>query len=179
MIIDIVLILFAIAGFYLGYTKGIVRTLIMVVAYTVAVMLTLKISPWLMDFLTGTLHIGKVVALIFGTIAILVALIFLIHWIAKRVDASFKKGTLSGSDKILGGIIMLIVGIIFYSMLLWPINQFGMIGEKSKQTSLSYNALEAMPLKAKSLAEDLKPLFSRFWQLMEDTIREASAKEKE
>ena len=178
MIIDIVLVLFAIAGFYLGYTKGIVRTLIMVAAYTAAVMLTLKISPWLMDFLTGTFNMAKVFALIFGTIAILVALIFLVHWIARRVEDSFKKGKLSGSDKILGGIIMLCVGIIFYSMVLWPINQFHMIGEKSKQSSLSYKTLEAMPLKAKALAEATKPLFSRFWQLMEETIQETSAEEK-
>lgn len=179
MIIDIILVLFALGGFYLGYTKGIVRTLIMVAAYTAAVMLTLKISPWLMDFLTGTFHMGKVFALIFGTIAILVLLIFLIHWAAKHIDASFKKGKLTGWDKILGGIIMLCVGIIFYSMVLWPINQFGMMGEKSKQSSISFKTLEAMPVKAKALAEAAKPLFSRFWQLMEETIRETSAEEKQ
>lgn len=179
MIIDIVLVLFAIGGFYLGYTKGIVRTLIMVAAYTAAVMLTLKISPWLMDFLTSTVKMGKVFALIFGTIAILVLLIFLIHWAAKRIDASFKKGKLAGWDKILGGTIMLCVGIIFYSMLLWPLNQFKMVGEKSKASSLSYPTMEAIPMKAKTLAEKSKPLFRSFWQLMEETIRETSAKEKE
>ena len=91
MIIDIVLVVFALTGFWLGYTKGIVRTLVMVAAYTVAVLVTLKISPWLMEFLVKTFPIGKVFALIFGTIASLVSLIFVVHWVAKKIDTSFQK----------------------------------------------------------------------------------------
>ncbi len=177
MIIDIVLLVFALTGFWLGYTKGVVRTLVMVAAYSVAVLVTLKISPWLMEFLTKTFPIGKVFALIFGTIAILVTLIFLIHWVAKKIDTSFQKGKLSGSDKIIGGIIMLIVGVLFYSMVLWPINQFDMIGEKSKASSISYTTLETIPLKTRTFVEGFKPLFSHFWELMEETIQEAQKKE--
>jgi membrane protein required for colicin V production len=179
MIIDIVLLVFALTGFWLGYTKGVVRTLVMVAAYTVAVLVTLKISPWLMEFLSKTLPIGKVFALIFGTIAILVSLIFLIHWIAKKLDTSFQKGKLSGSDKIIGGVIMLIVGVLFYSMLLWPINQFNMIGEKSKASSMSYKTLETIPLKTRTFVEGFKPLFNHFWEVMEDTIQEAQTKSSE
>lgn len=177
MIIDIVLLIFALTGFWLGYTKGVVRTMIMVAAYTTAVLVTLKISPWLMEFVTKNFNIGKVFALIFGTIAILVALIFLIHWVAKKIDSSFQKGKLSGSDKILGGIIMLIVGVLFYSMVLWPINQFGMIGDKSKASSISYKSLEAIPLKTRTFVEGFKPLFNHYWELMEATIQEAKKKE--
>jgi membrane protein required for colicin V production len=179
MIIDIVLLVFALTGFWLGYTKGVVRTLVMVAAYTVAVLVTLKISPWLMEFLSKTLPIGKVFALIFGTIAILVSLIFLIHWIAKKVDTSFQKGKLSGSDKIIGGVIMLIVGVLFYSMLLWPINQFNMIGEKAKASSMSYKTLETIPLKTRTFVEGFKPLFNHFWEVMENTIQEAQTKPSE
>lgn len=179
MIIDIVLVIFALTGFWLGYTKGVVRTLVMVAAYTVAVLVTLKISPWLMEFLTNTFPIGKVFALIFGTIGILVSLIFLIHWVAKKLDTSFQKGKLSGSDKIFGGIIMLVVGVLFYSMLLWPINQFGMIGEKSKASSFTYKTLETIPLKTRTFVEGFKPLFRQFWELMEETIQEAQAETPE
>jgi uncharacterized membrane protein required for colicin V production len=177
MIIDIVLLVFALTGFWLGYTKGVVRTLVMVAAYTAAVLVTLKISPLLMEFLTKTFNIGKVFALIFGTIAILVSLIFMIHWIAKKMDTSFQKGKLSGSDKIFGGIIMLIMGVLFYSMVLWPINQFEMIGEKYKASSISYKTLETIPIKTRTFVEGFKPLFSHFWQVMEETIQEAQQKE--
>lgn len=177
MIIDIVLVVFALTGFWLGYTKGIVRTLVMVAAYTVAVLVTLKISPWLMEFLVKTFPIGKVFALIFGTIASLVSLIFVVHWVAKKIDTSFQKGRLSGSDKIIGGIIMLIVGVLFYSMMLWPLNQFEMIGEKSKTSSVSYKTLETIPLKTRTFVEGFKPLFNHFWEVMDETIQEAQQKE--
>jgi len=178
MIIDILLLIFAIAGFWWGYTRGILGTLAMVCAYIGVILVTLKISPWLMDFLTNNFQIGKVFALIFGTIAIIVLLVFLVHFLAKRIANSFKKGKLSGSEKILGGIVMLCMGIIFYSMILWPLNQFRMVGEKAKQSSISYPTLEAMPVKARSVVEEFKPLFSRYWQLMEETIQEAQSTSK-
>jgi uncharacterized membrane protein required for colicin V production len=179
MIIDIALLIFALAGFWWGYTRGVLSTLILVPAYFIALLVTLKISPWLMDFVTGSFNIGKMFALIFGTIAILVTLIFLIHWLFRRGETSFKKGKLSGSSKILGGIVMLLVGMLFYSMVLWPLNQFGMIGQKSKETSITYKTIEAVPVKADVMIKKFQPVFKRYWELMEQIIQENKEKTSE
>lgn len=50
MIIDIALLLFALAGFWVGYTKGIVSTLFSILGYIIALLITLKISPGLQIF---------------------------------------------------------------------------------------------------------------------------------
>ena len=173
MIIDIILLIFVLAGFWLGYVRGIIRSLIMIVAYIAALLITLKISPWLAGFLSDTFSIGKLTALLFGTIFFLLLLIFLIHYIAKRISKSVKKGNLTTANKIIGGLIMTGLAVLFYSLWLWPINQFGMIGEKAKEKSLSYNTLVSIPEKSKTFIEKFKPLFSRYWQLMEETIDES------
>ena len=175
MIIDIILLLFVLAGFWLGYVRGIIRTLIMVVAYIAVFLLTLKISPWFAGFLSSTFPIGKMFALIFGTIGLLVLFIFLIHYTAKRINTSFKKGNLTKANKIIGGIIMTCLAVLFYSLLLWPVNQFGWIGDKVKETSMTYSTLVSIPEKSRSFIEKFKPLFSRYWQLMEQTIEESKS----
>lgn len=172
MIIDIILLIFIIGGFWRGYVRGIIRTLIMMVAYVAALLITLKISPWLAGFLSSTLPMGKMFALIFGTIGLFLLLLAVIHFIAKRVSQSAKKGNLTTANKIFGGLIMTGLAILFYTILLWPINQFGMIGTKAKQTSLSYATLITIPEKSRTWIEKFKPLFSRYWQLMEETIDE-------
>jgi len=175
MIIDIILLLFVLAGFWLGYVRGIIRTLMMVVAYISVFLLTLKISPWFAGFLSSTFPIGKMFALIFGTLGLLLLFIFLIHYIAKRISTSFKKGNLTKANKIIGGIIMTCLAVLFYSLLLWPVNQFGWIGDKAKETSMSYSTLVSIPEKSRSFIEKFKPLFSRYWQLMEQTIEESKS----
>jgi membrane protein required for colicin V production len=175
MVIDILLLLFVLAGFWLGYVRGIIRSLLMVVAYIAALLLTLKISPWFSEFLSSTLPMGKMFALIFGTIGLLLVFIFFIHFIAKRVNTSFKKGNLTKPNKIIGGIIMTCLAVLFFSLLLWPVNQFGWIGDKSKETSITYSTLVSIPDKSRTFIQKFKPLFSRYWQLMEQTIEESKS----
>ena len=179
MIIDILLVIFALAGFWLGYTRGLIKTIIMVVAYLAALLLTLKISPFIADGLVRLFNIGKLPALIFGTILFLVTLVFLIHKASQRIEKSAQTGQLSKASQIFGGIIQMLMAVLIYSLILWPVNQFGMIGEPSKQKSHSYAALHALPEKAKSLFLALKPVFSRYWELMETTIQETKKAEEE
>ena len=178
MIIDILLLVFALAGFWLGYTRGFIKTIVMVVAYIAALLLTLKFSPWLADSLVRLINIGKLPALIFGTILFLVVLIFLIHWSAKRIERSMNKGQLTKASQIFGGIVQMLMAVLVYCILLWPINQFGMIGATAKEKSLSYPTLAAMPENAKSLFLALKPVFSRYWELMETTIEDTKKAEE-
>ena len=67
---------------------------------------------------------------------------------------------------------MLIVGIVLYSLMLWVMNDFSLLNDKFKTTSLSYRTLEVIPAKAGSLILDLKPIFQRYWDLIQDSIKE-------
>lgn len=177
MLIDIILFIFILGGFWLGFVRGVFRSLVLIVAYLAAFVMTLIIAPWLAGFLSDTLPMGKLFALIFGTIGLLVLLIFLIHYIVRRVSKSHRKGNLTAANKIIGGVIMMMLAIFFYGLLLWPINQFGMIGQQTKEKSLTYTTLVSIPERSKTFIEKFKPIFHRYWQLMENTIEESKSKE--
>ncbi len=170
--IDLLLLVFVIAGFWLGYTKGIVVTLFSVLSYVVTFLITITFSPWLSGLLIRLFHMNHLLALALGTLIFFIAAIFLFKWLGKRVEIFFKKGKSGRFAKVLGGIVMMFVGIIFYSFLLWLINSFGLIGEKLKLASIGYETLEAIPTKARAIVEEFKPLFRRYWELMQESIRE-------
>lgn len=179
MVIDILLILFALTGFWLGYTKGIVGTLISVASYVAAVLLTLLISPWVMELMIRTLKTERMFALIFGTIGVFILLTFLIRWVVKSLGKRMEKGKLSTLSKVLGGILMVFAGVILYSFILLALDQLNMLGTKMKETSISYSFIEEIPGKARAVIEEFKPLFRRYWELMQETIHEGKSEPTE
>jgi len=174
MIIDIALVLFAAAGFWLGYTKGIVRTLLFVVLYTIALLLALTLSHLVMDLSIRWFNADKVFALIFGTIFTLLVLIFLLHWLLKSVEKYLTKSRLGAYSKSFGGVIMMLVSVVVYSFLIWGIVQFGWIGTEVKAKSYSYPIVEKVPVSTKNFFSEFKPLFRRYWELMEKTMNEGN-----
>lgn len=174
MIIDIGLVLFAGLGFWLGYTKGIVRTLFAVVFYAIAVLLTLALSPWIMNLFIWAFKADRTFALIFGTIFTLVILIFLLHWMLKSVEKYLKKSRLGAYSKSLGGVVLMIVSMITFSFLIWSIVQVGWIGTTTKEKSYSYAILEQVPIRTGSFMAEFKPLFRRYWELMDKTMKEGN-----
>jgi hypothetical protein len=175
MIIDIGLVLFAGAGFWLGYTKGLVRVLFVIVFYAIALLLTLALSPWIMDLIIRWFNADKMFALIFGSIFTMIIFILLLHWMLKSVEKYLKKSKLGAYSKSFGGVVMMLVSMVVYSFLIWAIVQFGWIGPNVKTKSYSYPILEQVPMKTKSFIVEFKPLFSRYWELMEKTMHEDKA----
>ena len=179
MLIDILLLLFALAGFWVGYTKGIVSTLCSILGYIIALLITLKISPWFTDFLVSSFKIEKMFALIFGTLFLLLLFIFLIRLLLKKVTAYLEQSKISAANKVIAGLIMAFMGILFFSLVLWPMNQFGILNPNIKATSVSYHMLEGIPDKMRTVIEKFKPLFNRYWELMQQTIEEGKTKTSE
>lgn len=177
MIIDIILILFAITGFWLGYTKGILGTLLNVTTYIIALILTLIISPWLAKFLSDTFPIGKLFALIFGTIGVFILLSFIFYYLTKRLDANLNSRKRSKQSRVLGGIVMFLFSIIIYGLLLGTLNQFNQIKEESKQTSITYPYLKPIPVYAGNVVETFKPVFKSYWEMMQETMEQSKSKE--
>jgi hypothetical protein len=68
-----------------------VRILFFIVFYAIAFLLTLALSPWIMNLMIWAFKADPTFALIFGTIFTLIILIFLLHWLLKSVEKQIKK----------------------------------------------------------------------------------------
>ena len=170
MIIDILLILFIIAGFWLGYAKGLASTLFAISGYVVALLLTLKISPWVMSLMVKFLGAGQMFALVFGTLFCLFGFILLINWLVRSVENYLKQASYGRASKIGGGVVMTLAGALVFSYVLWLIGQFGWIGDKTISASYSYSIVYKLPERTGAFAQEFKPLFNRYWELTQSTI---------
>ncbi len=172
MAIDLILLLFAITGFWLGYSKGIAATLFSIVSYVVALVITLACAPWLSTSLIGMFHMNILLAIILSTFLFFISCIFLFRWLGKKVEAFLKKGNRNKISKVLGGVVMMLTGIIVYSLIVWLVNLSNLIREKDKLSSRSYETLEIIPSKAKLVSEEFKTLFNRYWKLLQESASE-------
>jgi membrane protein required for colicin V production len=172
MVIDILLLLLAAAGFWLGYTKGIVATLFSVITYVLAMIAAFAFAPWLTTFLIRSMNMDHIFALAIGTLVFFFAALLLIRWLGKRLETYLKKRRSDRLTKILGGIVMMLVAIFFYTLILWWVNTFGLIGEKMKLASLTYETLETIPSKASVVVGEFKTIFKRYWELINELLKE-------
>ena len=172
MVIDILLLLVAGAGFWLGYTKGIVATLFSIITYILAMIAAFAFAPWLTTLLIRTMNMDHIIALAIGTLVFFFAALLLIRWLGKRLETYLKKRRSDRLTKILGGIVMMIVVIFFYTLILWWVNTFGLISEKMKLQSITYETLEVIPSKASVVVGEFKIIFKRYWELINELLKE-------
>jgi uncharacterized membrane protein required for colicin V production len=170
MVIDILLLVFALAGFWLGYSKGIVSTLFSILGYLIALLITLIFSPWLTGLLIKSFDMHRFLALVLNTFFFFLASIFLIKWLGKKWSNFLNRNKTNKASKIQGGIVMMLMGILVYSFLILMVNSFGLVSEKIKLASISYQTLEVIPLKSRALVSEFKPIFNRYWELMQDSV---------
>jgi hypothetical protein len=138
----------------------------------VALVITLACAPWLSTSLIGIFNMNILLALILSTFLFFIVCIFLFRWLGKKVEIFLKKGNRNKISKILGGVVMMLTGIIVYSLIVWVVSLSNLIREKDKLSSKSYETLEIIPLKAKLAGEEFKTLFNRYWKLLQDSAGE-------
>ena len=173
MLIDIILIIFIISGFWWGYTHGLGRVLLNIVLYIPAIIITLLTAPWLADFLSSVLPMGKLFALLFGTIGLFILYSFILFRLTKALDKKLGAKKVIGRNNIPAGIIMLLFSILIYGLLLGALDATRWLNNDIKQTSVSYPALKSIPIQAGKVVEISKPVFKNYWQLLQETVKES------
>jgi len=178
MWIDIGFLIFLAYGFYLGYSRGIIKTFYAIISIVVAILLSFKLSPLIIDVLQTTLKLGPTFSFILGFIICFITIVFLVRLIGKKFEKVLKKVKLNFLNKLAGGITMSLLLIVCYSGILWFLNQTNIISTKQSEQSVTYEILEPIPNQAQGVFTQLKPAFKGFWDKSTEAIRESKNDEK-
>ena len=163
MIIDIAAGLAFLLGFIRGYMKGIIGTIFAILAFVLAIISTLKLSPLFITALDGLMPNAPKLAYILGFLGTFFLVFVIITFIGKRVEGLFKKVRLNFINKLAGGIVTSLFFVLIFSTVLWFMNEARLIGEVQKDQSITYYQLEPIPEMAKEQFATLKPVFQEFW----------------
>ncbi|MFO7447442.1 MAG: CvpA family protein [Ignavibacteriaceae bacterium] len=144
-ILDIIIFLILLAGFILGFKDGLVRKLIGLAGFILAVYLSLSLASEVGGFIEETFGIEFYLAEIMGGLIIFI-FILLIFAVIKRVIHPFDRVN-NIINQLLGGIIGTVQILFFVSAAFFLLNVFSVPDEESQKDSLLYrNVYNVIPV---------------------------------
>jgi membrane protein required for colicin V production len=162
--LDIIIILLLLAGFILGYKDGLVRKIIGLIGFGLAIFLGIKYSSALGKLIESVFGIELYLSEIIGGLAIFFFTIFIFSLIKRIVHPFDKVNNLV--NQLLGGFVGFIQILFFLSAALYLLNIFNIPSKKNKDNSLLYYGVFAVLPKTveylKSYSPDSKKLIKDY-----------------
>ena len=163
MVIDIVLLMFVAYGFYMGFSKGIIRTVFGILSITIGVMASLRFSKATTKFLETSFNSDNPLMYIAGLLLSFILVMVILRVFSRTLEGLLKTANINFINQILGGAILSGALVLLYSVLLWFGDQARMIDTESKQTSISYPYLKEYPQHMRDLGMQFQPILQEFW----------------
>lgn len=165
MIIDAICLVVALYGFWVGYSRGIIKTVLTAVSILFGFMAAARFSPtvstmlleWFPDA-TGALTLPAAFVLTF------ISTLALFRLLANGLENILEAVNINFINQILGGGISMLFFVFLFSVLVTFASNSRMIDPVTKEKSLTFNVLEPMPATAWESAQKVWPIFQEFYQ---------------
>lgn len=179
MIIDIICGLLVAICFYLGYTKGIIKTVFAVLSIIVGLLATLKFSYIVINILEKFMDIDPRWIIIIGFIFTFLIVLIGIRAIGNLLEKVLQTAHINFINQFSGGAISALLALVIYSSILGFLDKINIIQEPQKASSITYPILKTIPAKSKDFVESAKPFFSEFWEKTQAAMNKAKALQSE
>ena len=164
MVIDIICLLFAAYGFYLGFSKGIIKTVFTLISIVFGLIAAAKFGPPVTDFLESTLNYHHGLMFIVGMLVAFGIVWLLIRILANSLEGILESGNVNIINQAIGGGVMALLLVSLFSVLVLFGDKAHIIDKQTKTESITYGFLEVMPEKMIAGSKKLKPVFEDFWE---------------
>ncbi|MBK8655906.1 MAG: CvpA family protein [Haliscomenobacter sp.] len=173
MVIDIILVIVAVYGFYVGYSRGIIKTIFSVLAIAVGIIAALRFSPSVTDFLKQMFNETSPLMFVAGLILTFALTMMFLKLLGRGFEGILEAANINVINQTLGGAFMASVLILIYSGILWFVlhSSFRNITEVTAD-SQTYPFLKEYPEQVWKVAGKVKPLIQDFWDYTIDIMDE-------
>lgn len=144
MILDILFLILVILFLIKGYSRGLVVALFSVLALLLGVIGALKLSGSVAAALfDGGSEGGRWVPLV-AYLVVFTVIVLLVRAGGKLLQRSFEAVALGWLNRLAGAVLYAFLVSFVFSSLLWLCNRMGLIGEETKEASLTYAVIEPL-----------------------------------
>lgn len=181
MILDIIVGIILAFGFYVGYSRGLIKTVFDTLSLLIGIVAALKLSPIAINIVDSLLSAKPAISFVIGIVLTFLIVMALIRFIGKKLEDLFKAINLNFVNQLAGGVLQSLFFALLISLGLYLLDNLKLLQEESKQESISYSMLEPLPRKSQDVFEKFKPMFKGFWEKTVETMDEIKerAEEKE
>lgn len=161
--IDIIFLIAAGWGFFIGFTRGIIKTVFSLLSFLFGVVIAVRFSPDVTDVLQTVMANDSPMLFIPGFLLTLVLTIVLIRFFSGALERGLQAVHINIINQVAGGLLTAAFFTLLYSLLLWFGNEAHIIGKEAKEQSITYPFLERYPQTTWKLLGKIKPALQRFW----------------
>lgn len=173
MILDLICLIFVAYGFWVGYSKGIISTVLSIASYFFGVLAAMKFGPVMADILRdifkssegwqGGLFILGVILTFFLTLV-------LFRLLAKGLTGVLESVNVNVINQILGGMLSgFFFAFVFSGLVLFG-DQARIVSEEAKVQSITYKLLKPLPQVVWKQGKALLPVFKDFYDQAADAM---------
>lgn len=170
MTIDLLAAFMGAYGFYLGFTKGIIKALFGFIAVFIGLIAALKLSPYFVTLLEKIAGNHNPLLFLVGFALTFILTLFLIKFIGNRFEDLLKAIKINFFNQVVGGVALCLLFLVLFSYGIWFANQIRVIPDKTKKASYTYAYLETLPEKSRAVLSKARPLFKEFSDKFNETI---------
>lgn len=162
MVIDAILGILIIWGFYIGFSKGIIQTVFTLVSYGLGALAVVNFGEPATNFLKDVFNTNEGYMFIAGYILAFFLTMIIVRLIAQSLEGLLKSANINIINQVAGGILFAGLNVLVYSTLLWFGTQSHLVTEDSTKDSKSFVYLEQFPNKVRGVWDTVGPKFKQF-----------------
>lgn len=162
--IDVLLLIVAVYGFYLGYSEGIVNAIFSVMSIVLGIVASFKFAPATTRFLETALGSQNPLLFIGGFVLTFFGARFLIKASAGLITELLNWSEAGIVNKMLGGTVLTFLFVLAYSVMLSFATSVYLIEQKTLKESNTYEFLRDLPKDTKTVFTYITPIFTDFWR---------------
>ncbi|HOY17846.1 MAG TPA: CvpA family protein [Haliscomenobacter sp.] len=173
MIIDVLFLIVAAAGFWYGYSRGIIETLVRYISILFGIMASLRFSPAMTNFLKDLTQYTSPLMFLAGFLLTLFLTMFLLRTLGRGLVGILQTININFINQILGGVFSAAFSSLIYSCLLWFVLASATTSaNEAVIESRTYVYLKDYPKTVWGLLRKAQPIFVDFWEYSLDVMDE-------
>ncbi len=170
MWIDIICGLLVGYFFYLGYTKGIIKTVFGILSVLLGLLITLKFSHLAMQLMEKIINVDPRMNVILGFVLTFLLVLIAIRMLGQGLEKVLETAHINIINQLAGGAVSGLIALVLYASIIEFCDKIKIIKPEVAQRSITYPYLLTVPGKSKAVIDKLKPIFSEFWDKTNEAI---------
>lgn len=170
MIIDVIFLIVAAAGFWFGYSRGIIEAVFKYVSILFGIMASLRFSPMMTNFLQDITGYKNPVMFLAGFLLTLFLTMFLLRTVGRGIEGVLETININFINQIIGGVVSAAFSVLIYSCLLWFVLISSATTNEATVESRTYPYLKDYPKTVWGLLKQAQPVLLDFWDYSVDVM---------
>lgn len=163
MVIDVIFLIVAAWGFYIGFSRGIIQTVFTLASIVFGIIAAFRFAHAAEDFLRTAISDESPLLYPAGWLLVFVLTMIIIRLIANALEGLLESANINIINKFAGGVLFGSLLILMYSMILWFGNKSHVLTVSSTQQSFTYPYLREFPGQMRTVYDALAPGFRDSW----------------